>query len=127
MVDLEVRIANTEVSAQRLRELLAEADGVPNLLAIETELTNRETQIEQMKGQLQVLRDQVDLSTVTVRFTEERETDPEVADAAAAAAQLADQGYEVVDDEPQPGPRGSRVAYVNPHEVDGTIIQLVEI
>lgn len=50
-----------------------------------------------------------------------------VADAAAAAAQLADQGYEVVDDEPQPGPRGSRVAYVNPHEVDGTIIQLVEI
>lgn len=80
VVDLEVRIANTEVSAQRLRELLAEADGVPNLLAIETELTNRETQIEQMKGQLQVLRDQVDLSTVTVRFTEERETDPEVAD-----------------------------------------------
>ncbi len=80
VVDLEVRIANTEVSAQRLRELLAQADGVPNLLAIETELTNRETQIEQMKGQLQVLRDQVDLSTVTVRFTEERETDPEVAD-----------------------------------------------
>lgn len=80
VVDLEVRIANTEVSAQRLRELLAEADGVPNLLAIETELTNRETQIEQMKGQLQVLRDQVDLSTVTVRFTEERETDPAVAD-----------------------------------------------
>ena len=80
VVDLEVRIANTEVSAQRLRELLAEADGVPNLLAIETELTNRETQIEQMKGQLQVLRDQVDLSTVTVRFTEDRETDPEVAD-----------------------------------------------
>lgn len=80
VVDLEVRIANTEVSAQRLRELLAEADGVLNLLAIETELTNRETQIEQMKGQLQVLRDQVDLSTVTVRFTEDREIDPEVAD-----------------------------------------------
>lgn len=80
VVDLEVRISRTEVSAQRLRELLAEADGVLNLLAIETELTNRETQIEQMKGQLQVLRDQVDLSTVTVRFTEDQATDPEVAD-----------------------------------------------
>ena len=80
VVDLEVRISRTEVSAQRLRELLAEADGVLNLLAIETELTNRETQIEQMKGQLQVLRDQVDMSTVTVSFTEDQATDPEVAD-----------------------------------------------
>lgn len=36
------------------------------------------------------------------------------------------EGYEVVDSEPQPGPNGTRVAYVNPHDLDGTIIQLVE-
>lgn len=80
VVDLERRIGNARVSADRLRELLAEADGVPNVLAIETELTKRETEIEVMTGQLQVVRDQVDLSTLTVRFTEETASDPEVAD-----------------------------------------------
>lgn len=80
VVDLERRIANARVSADRLRELLAEADGVPNVLAIEAELTKRETEIEVMSGQLQVVRDRVDLSTLTVSFTEESESDPEVAD-----------------------------------------------
>jgi hypothetical protein len=80
VVDLERRIANARVSADRLRELLAEADGVPNVLAIETELTKRETEIEVMSGQLQVVRDSVDLSTLTVAFTEESDSDPAVAD-----------------------------------------------
>ena len=49
-----------------------------------------------------------------------------VPDATAAAAALAELGYEVVDAEPHAGPRGTRTAYVNPHDVDGAIIQLVE-
>lgn len=80
VVDLERRIDNAKVSAERLRQLLAEADGVPNVLAIEAELTKRETEIEVMTGQLQVVRDQVDLSTLTVRFTEVSETAPKVND-----------------------------------------------
>lgn len=80
VVDLERRIGNAQVSADRLRELLAEADGVPNVLAIEAELTKRESEIEAMTGQLQVVRDQVDLSTLTVRFSEERPSEPAVKD-----------------------------------------------
>ena len=49
-----------------------------------------------------------------------------VADVAAAAASLAERGYEVVDAEPRRGPQGSRTMYLNPSDVDGTIIQLVE-
>ena len=49
-----------------------------------------------------------------------------VADAAGALAVLDREGYEVVDDVAHPGVAGSRVAYVNPHDVDGTIIQIVE-
>ena len=80
VVDLERRIGNARVSADRLRELLAEADGIPNVLAIEEELTERETEIEVMTGQLQVVRDQVDMSTLTVEFTEESASDPSVND-----------------------------------------------
>ena len=78
VVDLEGRLANARTSAERLRALLAKAENVPNIIAIEGELTKRETEIEQITGQLQVLQDQVHYATVTVRFTERDE--PAVAD-----------------------------------------------
>lgn len=71
VVDLEGRLDNAEVSAKRLRELLAVAENVTNIIAIEDRLTQRETEIEAIKGQLEVLHDQVDLSTVRATFTEE--------------------------------------------------------
>lgn len=46
--------------------------------------------------------------------------------AADALEVMAREGYEVVDDEARPGIEGTRVAFVNPHDLDGTIIQLVE-
>ena len=49
-----------------------------------------------------------------------------VAGAAGALAALDREGFEVVDEVTHPGVAGSRVAYVNPHDVDGTIIQIVE-
>ena len=73
VVDLEGRLANARTSAERLRALLAKAENVPNIIAIEGELTKRETEIEQITGQLQVLQDQVHYATVTVRFTERDE------------------------------------------------------
>lgn len=50
----------------------------------------------------------------------------EVGDVADAVSALEDEGYEPVDVEPRPGPAGTTVAYVNPHDLDGIIIQLVE-
>ncbi|MEO6629104.1 MAG: DUF4349 domain-containing protein [Aquihabitans sp.] len=73
VVDLQGRLKNAEVSSERLRQLLAKAENVVNILAIEGELTKRETEIEQLTGQLKVLNNQVDLATITVRFTEKGE------------------------------------------------------
>lgn len=49
-----------------------------------------------------------------------------VDDAAHALEVLEREGYEVVDEEPRPGLTGTKVAFANPHDLDGTIIQLVE-
>ena len=49
-----------------------------------------------------------------------------VEDVASATVALEAEGYEAVDTEPHVGPAGSQVVYVNPHDIDGTIIQLVE-
>ena len=73
VVDLQGRLRNAEVSSERLRQLLAKAENVANILAIEGELTKRETEIEQLTGQLKVLNNQVDLATIAVRFTEKGE------------------------------------------------------
>ena len=49
-----------------------------------------------------------------------------VDDCAATLAQLAARGYELVDEEPTPGPSGSLTAYVHPPDQPGTLIQLVQ-
>ena len=71
VVDLQERLRNAKVSAVRLRELLAKAENISNVIAIEDRLTQRETEIEQLTGQLEVLRDQVAMSTVTATLTEQ--------------------------------------------------------
>ena len=71
VVDLEGRLENAEVSAKRLRELLAVAENVNNIITIEDRLTQRETEIEAITGQLEVLQDEVDLATVHATFREQ--------------------------------------------------------
>lgn len=73
VVDLKGHLENAQTSATRLRELLAQATNIQNVIAIEERLTQRETEIEAITGQLQVLEDQVDLATVHATFTEKKE------------------------------------------------------
>lgn len=73
MVDLTGRLESQQASAERLRGLIAEADGTAAIVAIETELANREAEIETIQGQLRVLDDQSTLATITVRYTEKAE------------------------------------------------------
>lgn len=49
-----------------------------------------------------------------------------VDDCAAALAAYAAAGRDLVDDEPTPGPRESKVAYLDPDATSGVLIQLVE-
>jgi hypothetical protein len=69
LVDLESRIATAEVSVARLRALLDAAADVPTIVGLETELRNRETDLESLRGQLRTLRDQVALATITLTIT----------------------------------------------------------
>jgi hypothetical protein len=82
VVDLEGRLENARASADRLRALYAEAQGVEQIVSIEQALTQREEEVETLAGQLQQLEDRADRSTITVRYV--------------------DEGEPVVDDEPPP-------------------------
>lgn len=80
-VDLEGRVSAAEASVDRLRGLLSEAGSVPDVVAIESELSRREGELEALTGQLRSLSDQVDLATVSLLLTEERRArEPEPAE-----------------------------------------------
>lgn len=49
-----------------------------------------------------------------------------VADCAVAVAAMVARGHRMVDQSPQPGVRGTTVAFVHPSSLFGTLIQLVE-
>jgi methylmalonyl-CoA/ethylmalonyl-CoA epimerase len=49
-----------------------------------------------------------------------------VGDIRAALSRLDDGGFELVDEEPRPGSRGTTVAFVHPKALDGVLIELVQ-
>ena len=67
-LDLELRIANTRKSRERLLALMEKADKVEDLLKIEEQLRRLTTELEQMEGELKWLADQVAMTTVEVGF-----------------------------------------------------------
>lgn len=72
-VDVEARIRNKEREEARLLELLAEAEGkLKEILEVERELSRVRGEIERAQGQMNVLRDQIDLATITIHATERR-------------------------------------------------------
>jgi len=70
VVDLESRISTAEVSVERLRALIEEAQDLKTITDLETQLLERETLLETLRGQLRTVRDRVDLATITATFTE---------------------------------------------------------
>jgi hypothetical protein len=75
--DLDARIDALTASVERLRELLATATTIADLIAIESELTTRQAELDSLTQQRDWLVDQVDFSTVTVDLvTEEVAPDP---------------------------------------------------
>ena len=70
VVDLESRINTAEASVVRLRNLLDDAAELETIATLENQLLQRETTLEQLRGQLRVVRNRVDLATITVIVTE---------------------------------------------------------
>ncbi len=69
IVDLEARIANLEASETSYRGLLARAQKVEDILAVQSRLDQVRGEIEQLKAQLKDLAGQADLATLTVTLT----------------------------------------------------------
>ena len=69
VVDLDSRIATAEASVERLRALILRADDIADIAVLESELLNRETTLESLRGQRRTIGDQVALATVTVTLT----------------------------------------------------------
>jgi len=66
LVDLNARITNLEASEVQYRALLAKAEKVADILAVQDRLDAVRGQIEELKAQQKQLSGQADLSTLTV-------------------------------------------------------------
>ena len=66
VVDLGARVASQRASVDRVRALLSEARSIGDVVAIESELTRREADLDSLTGRLTALKDQVALSTLVV-------------------------------------------------------------
>lgn len=69
MVDVTSRIATMKASVDRIRLLLAKADKISDVMAIESELTQREADLESLENRQTALANQVALSTIAVTIT----------------------------------------------------------
>lgn len=65
-IDLDARIGALTASVTRLRELLDQAASVADLVTVETELANRQAELDGLTAQRDYLADQVAQSTVTI-------------------------------------------------------------
>jgi hypothetical protein len=69
LVDVDSRIATQRTSVNRVRDLLAKAQSISDIVQIETEVTRREADLESLEKRRESLNGQVALSTVTLKVT----------------------------------------------------------
>lgn len=67
-VDLQARLTNLEATAARIRELLKDAKDVDEALQVNLKLSEVESEIEQIKGRMQYLKDRSAFSTMVVNL-----------------------------------------------------------
>jgi hypothetical protein len=66
MVDVASRLQTMQASVDRLRALMAEATSMTDVIALESELSSREADLESLQRRQAALSDQVALSTISV-------------------------------------------------------------
>lgn len=64
VIDLEAQISTLEASIERLRDLQGQATSVADLVAVESELATRQSELASLTARRDYLANQVDLSTV---------------------------------------------------------------
>ncbi|WP_374457397.1 DUF4349 domain-containing protein [Nocardioides sp.] len=73
VIDTGVRVRAQEASLKRVELLLAEAKTLKDIIWIESQLTNRQAELDSLKSQQTWLKDQTSLSTITVDITAKHE------------------------------------------------------
>lgn len=69
VVDLDARIKALQASIDRMTVLLAQAERIDDLLAIETQLSSRQAELDSLTAQRTWLGDQVAMSSVTISLS----------------------------------------------------------
>ena len=69
-VDLNARLANAEAQHQAMLALLARAQTIGDIIAVQNQIGQITAQIEQLKGQIKYLNDNTSYSNVSVTITE---------------------------------------------------------
>ncbi len=73
-VDTESRVKSMKASVERVRALMTRAEKLTDIVALESELSRRQSDLEAYETQLAALQDSVTLSPITVRLaTSEKE------------------------------------------------------
>jgi Domain of unknown function (DUF4349) len=65
VTDVDARIATGQASVDRVRDLLAKAANISEIVSLESELSRREADLESLKSRKRKLDDQTTLSTIT--------------------------------------------------------------
>ncbi len=67
--DISARAAALQTSVDRLRGFLSHSGSITSLVSLESQLTQRESELESMQAQQRALGDEITLATLTVRLS----------------------------------------------------------
>ncbi|CAM3675517.1 DUF4349 domain-containing protein [Nocardioides zeicaulis] len=76
VLDTGARVRAQEASLRRVELLLADAEDLQDVIAIESQLTRRQADLDSLKSQQAWLRDQTSLSTITVDISTAASAEP---------------------------------------------------
>jgi hypothetical protein len=68
VVDLDARLTNLKTTESALQAIMARASAIPDVIAVENQLSQTQGQIEQLTAQRNYLSNQAAMSTLTVTF-----------------------------------------------------------
>ena len=95
VIDIGVRVRAQEKSLERIELLLARAQNLRDIIAIESQLSRRQADLDSLKAQQAFLADQTSLSTITVFLEQTEKAVPVEQDEAGFLAGL-ERGWEAL-------------------------------
>lgn len=75
VVDLDARIRALKISIDRLEKILAEADESADVVAAESALTQRQSELEAMTSQRDAIGEDVDLARLDIQLVQDEQID----------------------------------------------------